>query len=240
VAVAIHGRDGSRAQDVVAQIELAGGQAIVVLGDLTDPKECRRISESVIDVWGGVDILINNAGGRGSASSAGGLPLLEMKWSDWLETFELNMEAAVRMIQYLVPGMKERRWGRVINIASAAATQTEANLSEYGAAKAGMVNLSSTLARELAHTGVTVNTVSPGAILTPAVITAFTATAKQLGWSEDWETIEQRFIGELIPIYVDHFGQPEDIGRMVALICHCGYMDGANFRVDGGQCRSVN
>jgi NAD(P)-dependent dehydrogenase (short-subunit alcohol dehydrogenase family) len=240
VAVAIHGRDESRAREVALQIEQSGGRALVVLGDLLDAGACRNVSEAAIRGLGGVDILVNNAGGRAGALKKGGPPLLDMKWADWLETFEMNVGAAVRMIQQLVPGMKERGWGRVINIASAAATQTEPNLSEYGAAKAGMVNLSSALARELAHTGITVNTVSPGAILTPAVVNAFTATAKQLGWSEDWETIERRFIHELIPIYTEHFGQPEDIGRMVALICHCGYMDGANFRVDGGQCRSVN
>lgn len=81
-----------------------------------------------------------------------------------------------------------------------------------------MVNLSSSLAKTLAHTGITVNTVSPGTILTPAVTQTFTAWAQQLGWGKDWNEIERRFIQEKIPFAADHFGQPEDLGRMVALL----------------------
>ena len=169
-------------------------------------------------------------------------PWLDIPWSDWLWTFEQNVGAAVRLIQRFVPGMKERKWGRIINIASAAATQTEPDLAEYQAVKAAMVNLSSSLAKTLAHTGITVNTVSPGTILTPAVTQTFTAWAQQLGWGSDWNEIERRFIEEKIPIAADHFGQPEDIGRMVALLSSplSAYTTGANYRVDGGQCRSVN
>jgi NAD(P)-dependent dehydrogenase (short-subunit alcohol dehydrogenase family) len=158
-------------------------------------------------------------------------------------TFEQNVGAAVRLIRRFVPGMKERGWGRVINIASAAATQTEPDLAEYQAAKAALVNVTSSLAKTLAHTGVTVNTVSPGAILTPAVVEAFTDVARHMGWDPDnWAEIERRFTTELIPISANHFGQPEDIGRVVALLASplSGYMTGANYRVDGGQCRSVN
>jgi 3-oxoacyl-[acyl-carrier protein] reductase len=130
----------------------------------------------------------------------------------------------------------------VIQISSASATQVEPNLGDYQAAKAAMSNLSISLARELSRTGVTSNTVSPGAILTPAVERTFRAMAKQMGWSDDWATIERRFTSELIPIYSDHFGKPEDIGRIVALIASplSSYMTGANYRVDGGQCRSIN
>jgi 3-oxoacyl-[acyl-carrier protein] reductase len=78
-----------------------------------------------------------------------------------------------------------------------------------------MVNMSSSLAKTLAHNGITVNTVSPGTILTPAVESTFRAWAKQLGWGEDWDDIERRFVNEKIPIAADHFGRPEDIGRMV-------------------------
>ena len=105
-----------------------------------------------------------------------------------------------------------------------------------------MTNMGAALARELTHTGVTCNTVSPGAIPTPAVERNFRAMATKMGWSDDWATIEQRFTREIFPIYADHFGRPEDIGRVVALIASplSNYMTGANYRVDGGQCRSVN
>jgi NAD(P)-dependent dehydrogenase (short-subunit alcohol dehydrogenase family) len=105
-----------------------------------------------------------------------------------------------------------------------------------------MINLTTGLARTLAHTGITVNTVSPGTIRTPAVDGWLGAVARQQGWTGDAQDIEQRFTREIIPLCVDRIGQPEDIGRVVALLASplSGYITGANFRVDGGQVRSIN
>jgi 3-oxoacyl-[acyl-carrier protein] reductase len=249
VTVVVHGRDAARCDEVAANIVTAGGRALVARGDIATEAGCAAVGDTVMQALGGIDILVNNAGGRACSHRTDGKagpmnpPWLDTPWSDWMWTFEQNVGAAVRLIQRFVPGMKERKWGRVIQIASAAATQTEPDLAEYQAAKAAMVNITSSLARTLAHTGITVNTVSPGCILTPAVINAFTDVARQMGWDADnWGEIERRFTTELIPIAADHFGQPEDIGRIVALIASplSGYMTGANYRVDGGQCRSVN
>lgn len=249
VVVVVHGRDAGRCEEVAAEIRNAGGQEVrIALGDLATEAGCTAVGDNIMNSLGGIDILVNNAGGRACSHRTDGqagpmnAPWLEIPWSDWLWTFEQNVGAAVRLIQRFVPGMQERKWGRVINIASAAATQTEPDLAEYQAAKAAMVNMTTSLAKTLAHTGITVNTVSPGTILTPAVTQTFTAWGKALGWGDDWDEIERRFIYEKIPIAADHFGQPEDIGRMVALLASplSGYMTGANHRVDGGQCRSVN
>lgn len=247
--VVIHGRNTQRCDAVAAAIRQAGGRALAVAGDIATEADCTSIGDTVMAQLGGIDILVNNAGGRASSHRTDGQAgpanprWLETTWRDWLWTFEQNVGAAYRLIQRFVPGMKERQWGRIINIASAAATQTEPDLAEYQAVKAAMVNMTSSLARTLSHTGITVNTVSPGTILTPAVVSAFTHIAQQMGWnSTDWQEIERRFITELIPIAADHFGQPEDIGRMVALLASplSAYMTGANYRVDGGQCRSIN
>jgi len=247
--VVIHGRDGERCARVAAEIAQSGGQVLVALADLATESGCAEVGDTVMKALGGIDILVNNAGGRASSHRTDGKagPMspawLDTPWTDWLWTFEQNVGAAVRLIQRFVPGMKERKWGRVIQIASAAATQTEPDLAEYQAAKAAMVNITSSLAKTLAHTGVTVNTVSPGAILSPAVVKAFTEAAAKMGWpTEDWAEIEHRFITELIPISADHFGVPDDIGRMVTLLASplSSYMTGANYRVDGGQCRSIN
>jgi NAD(P)-dependent dehydrogenase (short-subunit alcohol dehydrogenase family) len=248
MTVVVHGRDVDRCHSVAAEIRAAGGEAHVAVGDLATEAGCHEVVNTVMGALGGVDILVNNAGGRASshrrdgAKTAPNAPWLEIPWSDWLWTFEQNVGAAVRLIQAFVPGMKERGWGRVINIATAAATQTEPDLAEYQAVKASVVNMTSSLAKTLAHTGVTVNTVSPGTILTPSVVSTFRDWARQLGWSDDWDEIERRFVYEMIPIAADHFGQPEDIARVVALLASplSSYTTGANYRVDGGQCRSIN
>ena len=104
------------------------------------------------------------------------------------------------------------------------------------------MNLTASLARALAHTGITVNSVMPGTILTPAVERWLSHVAQQQQWGSDWEEIERRFTSEYIPLCTGRLGRPEDVGRMVALLASplSGYMTGSNYRVDGGQVRSIN
>lgn len=247
VCVAVHGRDAARASEVADRIVRGGGQADVVLGDLATPQGCAAVADAVDQQLGGVDILVNNAGGRASSHRPDGGGLnpgwLDTPWDDWRWTFEQNVGAAVRLIQRFVPGMKALNWGRVINIGSASATQTIPDLAEYQAVKAAMVNMTGSLARTLAHTGITVNTVTPGTITTPAVVRTYRDIAAKMGMeTSNWREIERRFTTEIRPIAVDHFGDVADIGRMVALLASplSDYMTGSNYRVDGGQCRSIN
>lgn len=237
--VAVHGRDAKRTHEVAKEIIRAGGKAVVILGDLTTEEGTTHVADAALAELGGIDILVNNAGGK---TVAGNPPWFDVGWSDWLGTYEMNVGAAVRLIHQLVPGMKERGWGRVIQIGSASGIQPEPFIGEYQAAKAAMVNISVSLARTLAHTGITVNTVTPGTILTPAVERWLADVAKQHNWGDDWSVIEKRFTTEMIPLDTDQLGRPEDIGRVVALMASplSGYISGANYRVDGGQCRSVN
>lgn len=236
--VVVHGRNETRARAVLNDIQKMGGVAAIALGDLDTEEGCRRVADEVTAKLGGVDILVNNAGGK---TVSGNPPWFEVPWADWIATYEQNVGAAVRLIHHFAPGMKERKWGRIIQIASAAATQPEAGIGEYQAAKAAMVNLTAGLARSLAHSGITVNTVSPGTISTPAVQAWLAAVAEQMRWGNDWSDIERRFTTELIPLCADHIGRPEDIGRVVALLASplSGYICGANYRVDGGQIRSI-
>jgi 3-oxoacyl-[acyl-carrier protein] reductase len=239
VHVVVHGRDEPRANQVAAEIRSAGGRAEVVLGDLSNDESASRAAEAVLGKVGGIDILVNNAGGR---TTAGNPAWLDIGLEDWRATFEQNVGAAVRMVRAFAPGMKQRAWGRIIQIASASATQTEPDLGEYQAAKAAMVNISSSLARTFAHTGITVNTVSPGIVLTPAAKGWMTSVAGERGWGEDFPEVERRFTREVIPLSVARIGRPEDIGQLIAFLVSplAEFVTGANFRIDGGQCRSVN
>lgn len=247
--VVVHGRDEERAEAAAQSIREAGGSVYVALGDLTTGEGCQCVGDSVEAALGGLDVLINNAGGKASAHCQDGkarlanAPWLETPWADWLWTYEQNVGAAVRLIQRFAPGMIKQGWGRIINISSTSGTQTEPDLADYQPAKAALTNLTSGLAKSLANTGITVNTVSPGTILTETLVETFTGWAQQLGWeTEDWNEIERRFTSEVMPQPVSHFGRPEDIARIVALIASplSSYMTGANYRVDGGACRSVN
>ena len=237
--VVVHGRDIQRTHAVAKDIIDHGGTAHVALGDLSTTAGCVAVIEQTLGEVGVVDILVNNAGGK---TTEGNPDWFDVPWADWTGTYEQNVGAAVRLIQQLAPLMKTRKWGRIIQIASASGIQPEAGLGEYQAAKAAMINLSVGLARSLKHTGITVNTVTPGTIHTPAVSQWLAHVAQQNGWGEDLAEIERRFTSEYIPLCVNRLGEPEDIGRVVALLASplSGYISGANYRVDGGQCRSVN
>lgn len=237
--VVVHGRDEARARNVADDVQKAGGKALVVVGDLATGDGCESVVDSIMTKLGGIDILVNNAGGK---TAEGNPEWMEVGWQDWIDTYEQNVGATVRLIHRFVPGMKDRGWGRVIQISSAQGTQTDPFVGEYAASKAAMINLSSSLAKALTHTGVTVNTVSPGVILTPLVERWLSVVSQQKQWGDDWKVIEKRFTTEMTPLCVDHIGRPEDVGRVVALLASplSSYITGANYRVDGGQCRSIN
>ena len=130
---------------------------------------------------GGIDILINNAGGGGETARQGWLNVLEV---DWDATYQVNTIAAVRMIRRLVPGMAEAGWGRIIEIGSAIASQPGVLGPDYASAKAAIQSLSVGLAKALANTGITVNTVSPGIIATGTLLAFARAIAPREGWGK--------------------------------------------------------
>ncbi len=220
-AVVVHGRNAERAERIADEINRAGpGSAVVALGDLSRQDEADRVARSALEELGGIDILIDNAG-RGMPHTS----WFEASVEAWQQLFEANFFSAVRMIRALVPGMKERRWGRVIQIASVAATKPSPSSAAYAASKAAMVNMSVSLAKELAGTGVTVNTVSPGPVVTPL----FEQVVREGG--ADREQLEAS------ATYVGRFGRPEEIADLVAFLAspRAGFIDGANIAIDGGR-----
>ena len=239
-SVAVHGRNRERCEAVAAQIRGDGGTAVVVTGDLAAEAGAAAVAEGALAGLGGVDILVNNAGGN-DAGAAGNPDWFAVAPEDWVHTYRQNTVAAVRLILSLVQDMKQRGWGRIIQIASASAIQPIPSVPNYQAAKAAMLNLSASLARTLAHTGITVNTISPGMIRTTAVEQWLGSVAQQMKWDGGWDAIEQRFTREMMPLCVSRIGRGEDIGSAVAFLASplAGYITGANLRVDGGQIQSV-
>jgi NAD(P)-dependent dehydrogenase (short-subunit alcohol dehydrogenase family) len=142
----------------------------------------------------------------------------------------------VRMIQRLVPAMRERKWGRVISLASIVADQAPANGPHYSVTKAASLNLSNSLAKDLAGTGVTSNAVSPGLIYTPATEGWFRAWSKKFGWGDDLDEIKRRAAAQVAPNLVGRIGEPADVAYAVAFLAspQASFINGANVRVDGG------
>jgi NAD(P)-dependent dehydrogenase (short-subunit alcohol dehydrogenase family) len=237
-AVVVHGRNAERAQRVAKEINGQGGKAAVVLGDLARQEDAQRVASHALEALGGIDILVNNAGG----ADGGMKSWFERPADQWEETFEQNVFSAVRLILLLVPWMKKGGWGRVIQISSTVATQPFPFGPDYAAAKAAMVNTTVSLAKDLAGMGITVNTVSPGPILTPAAERVFRDVAKQQGWGEDWPEIERQGVKHLVPNPVGRIGRVEEVAAAVAFLASplASFINGANLRVDGGYVTSIN
>jgi 3-oxoacyl-[acyl-carrier protein] reductase len=231
-SVIVHGRDETRTPAVAANIRAGGGDAIAVLGDLgTD-----RGAIDVAAAAGAVDILVNNAG------YFDGLSWSQAGPEQWMQIYQANVVSGVRMIERLVPGMRCRGWGRVITIGGGLAIQPAAVQPHYSATLAARHNLTVSLARELAGTGVTANIVAPGAILTDPVREMARRVAVEQGWGTDWDDIEKAASAAWFPNDVGRFGRAEEIASAVTFLAskHADYISGADLRVDGGIVRTVS
>ncbi len=115
-------------------------------------------------------------------------------------------------------------------------------MPDYAATKAAQVNLTVSLSQELANTGITVNTISPGIVVTETVQAFFRKTAEKQGWGLDWHEIEKHIMQDFLPNTVGRLGKPEDVANLVAFISSplSGYINGANYRIDGGSTTCIN
>jgi NAD(P)-dependent dehydrogenase (short-subunit alcohol dehydrogenase family) len=234
--VVVHGRDADRTEAVAAGIRGDGGEARAVLGDLTTDAGAEHAASRANELLGAVDILINVAGGTGDDS---------FTWNttgpgQWVEQFELNTISAVRMIGHLAGGMTRNGWGRIIQIGSIAANlPLPHQVPAYCASKAALPVLAVSLAKTLAGTGVTVNTVTLGYVETPLLRRY--ALNQPGARGRAWEEIAPDMV-EALGIAAGRFGLPGDAAAMVAFLSSplADWITGANVRVDGGQCGFVN
>ena len=210
--VVVHGRNRERANQVAEEVRRAGGQARVAIGDLKLDDEAQAVAEAADGAFGGIDILINNAGGAAGQHLG---DWLTTPTKTWVATYETNVISALRLVRYFIPQMKQRGWGRIIQMGSASATQPlPYSLPDYHASKAAIVNFTVGLSKYLGGSGITVNTVTPGTILTPALEHTFREWARTRDWGEDWEEIERRAVKEMFP---------NPTGRVGARGRHCRY-----------------
>jgi NAD(P)-dependent dehydrogenase (short-subunit alcohol dehydrogenase family) len=234
--VVVHGRNAERAANVAAEIGAVG----CLVGDLATTEGCDAVAARALELAGGVDILVNNAGGGEGTSD---LPWLDVPEEAWVKTFEINTMSAVRLSRRLIPQMKARGWGRIIQISSAVAAQPTTRGPDYAGSKAALANTTVALAHALSGTGITANVVSPGVILTPSVETFAAEIAASMGWGDvKKEDLEKRLAVEMLKLPVARIGDVEDVGLVVCMLAspRSGFITAANIRVDGGQLDHVN
>lgn len=238
-AVIVHGRNEAEAERVADAIRTNGGTVAIVLGDLSGPVAAQSVAANALAAFGGsIDILVNNAGALESKPWFASTP------ADWIDSYARNIGPMVQLILACVPGMKQQGWGRVIAISSGLASSPQTATAAYAATKAAELNLSVSLAKELARTGVTSNAVSPGTIWTKGLERDFRGIALELGWPDDASQWPALFGAEQSPFAVPsgRVGWPADVADLVAFVAspRSGYINGANLRVDGGYVPTVN
>jgi 3-oxoacyl-[acyl-carrier protein] reductase len=194
----------------VVTLDVAPGADVTV--DITDAAALGRAAAEI----GDVDVLVNSAGVVGP-----GKPLLETSDDEWRQVLDVNVLGTVATIRAFVPGMVERGWGRVVNLASMAGKDGNPNLSVYSASKAAVIGLTKSVGKELARTGVLVNAIAPAVIATP--MNAAT------------EPAALAHITSLIPM--QRVGRPEEVAELVAWLASdaVSFSTGAVYDISGGR-----
>lgn len=201
------------ADQVVAEITTAGGEAVAIQGDVSQENQVDTLIKTTLEKFQRVDILVNNAGITRDTL------LLRMKLEEWQAVIDTNLTGVFLCTKAVSKIMLKQRSGRIINIASVAGQMGNPGQANYSAAKAGVIGFTKTVAKELSSRGITVNAVAPGFI-----ITDMTSDIKAEG------------ILQYIPL--GRFGQPEEIAGMVRFLASdpaAAYITGQVFNVDGGM-----
>jgi len=212
--------DAGAGADPVALIRQAGGGATFCQADVSKAQGAEKMVKAALDVYGRLDILVNNAGTTGPHLNK---PLVEMPEELWDFMIGNHLKSAFLCIKYAAPHMISQGWGRIINTSSVhGRVGGRPSLGHYGAAKAGVVALTMTAARELGPKGITANVIAPGFI--------GTETLRGILPAPTLEKLKQQ-----IPL--GRIGEPAEVGRVVAFLASdaASYLNGAVLDISGGR-----
>ena len=212
-------QNASAAENVVAEIHAAGGKAQAVQADVLDAQQVARLIKATLELYGRIDILVNNAACM--LPSLRFHPLLQMKWEEFLPPVTAELKAAFELTKAVAPVMVEQRYGRLIFIASVRARLPFPGGIALGTAKAGLVAFTKYVAQELGPYGITANAVAPGMTATDATTNLPVEHKQQV----------------LAMTPLGHIAQPEEIAGVIAFFADddSGFMTGTCAPVNGGM-----
>lgn len=215
IVVVNYNSSSQAAQDLVKQIQDKGGQALAVQANLSQVAEAEKLIQTTLNTFQRLDVVVNNAGITDDTL------MLRMSEAQFDRVIETNLKGVWAMCKYALKPLMQAGNGRIINIASVAGMMGNVGQANYAAAKAGVIGLTKTLAREMASRNLTVNVVAPGFIQTN-----MTANLSP--------QIKESALA-MIPL--KRFGNPEDIAQMVSFLASskAQYITGQTFVVDGGM-----
>ncbi len=213
IVVDVNSDLAQQASDALAR---QGVSSEVVPGDVGDEETARQAVRRSVDCWGRIDILVNNAGLGSPVARTWELPVEEMDRS-----YRTNLRGVFSFCHHVIPHMLERDYGRIVNVSSASGKEGVAGAAPYAATKAGVISLTKSIGAELAKTGIRVNCVTPGAVLTRLLERL---TKEQIG-------------GMITRIPMGRTGTVSEVAALVAWLAseECSYSTGAVFDVSGGR-----
>ena len=215
--VLVNDLDGEKANQVVEEIKESGGKARPLVGDITDEREISSlVKDNLESLNGRIDILVNNAGILGPISPVDELPL-----EDWEKVIRTNLTGAFLATKAVVPFMKDREEGRIINIASVAGREGNADMVAYCASKGGMITMTRALAEELGEYNIKVNGVAPVLANTPMI--------------DNYDKEQLEYVKSMIPL--GRLVEPEEVAELVKFLCAdaSAFITGQTIAISGGR-----
>jgi 2-dehydro-3-deoxy-L-rhamnonate dehydrogenase (NAD+) len=215
-AVALFDSEPSRLRSASEQLRVSGLDVLACPGDVTRQNDCDRAIQACVDRWNRLDILVNGAGIGGRNA-----PIWEIESDDWMRVIGVNLNGTYHMTKAAVPAMLRRGYGRIVNIASMAGKEGNANSSHYSASKAGIIGLTKSVGKELAAHGILVNAIAPAVVETDILK------------SQSPEHVA----GLVAKIPMGRVAQPIEVARLVAFLASedLSFSTGAVYDLSGGR-----
>lgn len=229
--VVINSRSPEKLERVRAEIEEAtGARVAVAAGDLADPAAVARVVAAARDAFGPIDILVTNAGGPPSG------PFEEHSADTWRHWTRQTLGSVVDLVREVLPEMKERRWGRIVNVTSITVKQPVGGLILSNTLRAGVTGFAKTVSNEAAPFGVTVNNVLPGFTRTERLVALAEANAARTGG-----TVADAYAAWEKEVPAGRLGEPEELAALAAFLCSekAAYVTGQSIAVDGGWIKGL-